>query len=174
MALTRTGWCGIGRFCGPADAADCCVCARREPRGDAQAPGSGQGPPRRQPEALQGDQGRSGQACCRASAHQRPADRDRQAHPPERGRAQRHRGKVDQLEVAGEEAARHAGGASRHDLGPAGRHAAHGPQPAAGDDHAPRGCAFHGAQRHAAGRGISRAQGAGRGLANNSTISRAS
>ena len=60
--------------------------------------------------------------------------------------------KMDQLEAQ----ERHLRGTldERHGdhLGTARGHAAHGPQPAAGHDHAPGGCAVHGAQRHAAAR----------------------
>ena len=64
---------------------------------------------------------------------------------------------------AGEAPARHARGAPGNHIGAAGGHAAHGPQPAAGDDHAPRRRARHGAQRHAAVGRLSRAQRAGDG-----------
>ena len=63
--------------------------------------------------------------------------------------------------------------APRHDLGAACRHAAHGPKSAAGDGHPPRGCSVDGAQRHAAGVRVSRAQGPGRGARRAAQRSRA-
>ena len=71
--------------------------------------------------------------------------------------------RLGDLEAQAEDRAPNAARASRHDLRLARRHAAHGPEPAAGDDHATRGRPRHGAQRNAAGLGISRAARASRG-----------
>ena len=100
------------------------------------------------PAALQGAANGPRQDRRRARAHQCAAGGDGQADPAERGAAQPDRiapGRARQRRKSTCVGRWTSATASISAV--AGRHAAHGPQSAAGDGHAPRGCPRHGAQR---------------------------